>query len=287
LKEREFNWYIAEKAPNSFSAKSLKAYNYDIFSARVGNIYTTSLLKQWTNWALGLKRLPDEYWVHNERFFDPFRPSIEPDGFKSLDELKASRNEALLAFKKCITNADVFVFTMGLTESWVNSEEDYEYPVCPGTIAGYFDSDIHIFRNQQFEYIRKNLVESMKLMRSVNPHLKFLLTVSPVPLTATNSGKNVIVATMESKSILRAVAGQVAHNQSFVDYFPSYEIINSPVFKGVFFEPNQRSVNPYGVRFVMNAFFEGLNIYSKADNQVNRNDVVCEEELLDAFGRDK
>jgi hypothetical protein len=75
------------------------------------------------------------------------------------------------------------------------------------------------------------------------------------------TGKHVITATIESKSILRAVAGQVASHSKVVDYFPSYEIINSPVFKGMFFEPNLRNVNPHGVNIVMNSF---LRIFQKS-----------------------
>ena len=162
--------------------------------------------------------------------------------------------------------------------------------MCPGTVAGEFDENLHKFHNQQFMQVLKNLGDAIDLMREVNPDLKFILTVSPVPLTATKSNKHVLVATMHSKSILRAVAGQVAANRVYVDYFPSYEIINSPVFKGSFFEPNQRSVNPYGVNFVMNSFFKclvdkfGDYEVSESEKAATKADEVCEEELLEAFG---
>ena len=112
-----------------------------------------------------------------------------------------------------------------------------------------------------------------------------------MPLVATKSGNHVLVATMESKSILRAVAGQLTTNRTYVDYFPSYELINSPVFRGVFFEPNQRTVNRHGVDFVMNVFFGCLSrnvdkaqvagARTIGDSQL---DAACDEELLDAFG---
>ena len=129
----------------------------------------------------------------------------------------------------------------------------------------------------------------MSLMQQVNPGIEFILTVSPVPLIATMSDNHVMVATMESKSILRAVAGQLASSLSEVDYFPSYEIINSPVFKGVFFEPDQRNVNPHGVDYVVQHLFKSLGNKFKeqpasiVDPRVEDIDQVCEEELLDAF----
>jgi hypothetical protein len=291
LYARGFKWMIAEKAPLGLSQKNAKAFNYGIFSARTGNIYTTGLLEQWTSWAIGAVVQPQEVWEKDGRFFDPFRPRVEKDGFESVAELRASRDEAIAAFKVCIEKAKYFVFTLGLTESWVNEPGQYEYPMCPGTAAGDFDPDIHKFINQDFSTILQSLASSMTRMMKVNPGLKFLLTVSPVPLTATMSDKHVLVATMHSKSILRAVAGQLAANRSNVDYFPSYEIVSSPAFRGVFFEPNQRDVNYSGVDFVMNTFFECLRgkfgEQRKAHVGGTRHadqDVVCEEELLAAFG---
>jgi len=304
LRRRGFNWHISETAPDSLSAQSKKNFNYEIFSSRTGNIYTTSLLKQWTEWALGESNPPEEYWTKDGRFYDPFRPAIEPEGFASLEEMLASRAHALACFRDSFENVNVFVFTLGLTELWMNKAKGYEYPMCPGTVAGEFDPENHVFENMTVNTVRENLVAAIKLMRSVNPRLRFILTVSPVPLTASASGKHVLVATMQSKSILRAAAGQLADKIKYIDYFPSYEIINSPVFRGSFFAPNMRSVVPEGVEFVMNGFFQcqqetfgpqetpetgGYEAEKKARKKAGKkakaqaDDLVCEEELLAAF----
>ena len=267
-----------------------KKFNYGIFSTRTGNIYTTSLLRQWVEWALKAVSPPEEIWEKNGRYIDPFRPRIEPDGFASVEELVQSRAATVRAFHSGVRNADFFVFTLGLTESWFNSEHGYEYPMCPGTVAGEFDKHLHHFKNQQFQEVLSNLVQAIEMMREVNPGLRFLLTVSPVPLTATMSSKHVAVATIASKSILRAVTEQLATNRTYVDYFPSYELISSPVFKGVFFEPNQRDVNPVGVNFVMDNFFKCLEKkfgllppVDGSSRMVANMDLVCEEEILGTF----
>jgi hypothetical protein len=52
-----------------------------------------------------------------------------------------------------------------------------------------------------------------------------ILTVSPVPLAATFTGRDVLVANMYSKSVLRAVAEEIRARFDFVDYFPSYESV--------------------------------------------------------------
>lgn len=288
LKSRGYNWFITEMPPTGMSENNSKLFGYNYFSARTGNIYTASLLRQWVEWSLGKISVPSEAWQKDGRFYDPFRPAIEPLGFKSEEEMKTLRTHSINFFRDCITKSDYFIFTLGLTESWFN-QKGYEYPMCPGTVAGTFDDDSHFFRNQDYGFILENLSVAIGLMQEANSKLRFILTVSPVPLTATMSGNHVLVATMESKSILRAVAGQLANRHSNVDYFPSYEIINSPVFRGVFFEPNQRNVNPHGVDFVMNIFFNSMSkktgvIHAISDEiAVEDFDENCEEALLEVY----
>lgn len=303
LSARGFRWLNGEPAPAQLPEAVAQAYNYGVFSARTGNIYTVGLLRQWIAWASGEQEMPGEIWEQDGRFYDPFRPRIEPEGFASREELLASRQMVLEGFLRSITKAKLFVFTLGLTESWVNAEAGYEYPMCPGTAAGTFDPDRHRFVNRTFTEIHKALRECLKRLRALNPGVRVLLTVSPVPLTATASGNHVLVATMQSKSVLRAVAGQAADEVSFVDYFPSYEIINAPSFRGQFFEPNQRSVAHAGVNHVMAEFFRCLSAkYPEAMARAaaaaparrrkaapeagpeTAEDVVCEEALLAAFG---
>jgi hypothetical protein len=120
LKSRGFGWLSTELPPSELSVINCQKYNYNIFSARTGNIYTTSLLKQWVEWALGAKPVPDEVWGDSEKYIDPFRPKIEPIGFESVEEIYNSRNETLKSFKQSIVKANYFVFTLGLTESWFN-----------------------------------------------------------------------------------------------------------------------------------------------------------------------
>lgn len=317
LVARGFSWLNGEPAPDRLPQDVAQSFNYGVFSARTGNIYTVGLLRQWIAWASGEEPMPDEVWEKDGRFYDPFRPRIEPNGFASRDELMTSRELVLEGFLRSITQAKLFVYTLGLTESWVNSKAGYEYPMCPGTAAGTFDPDTHQFVNRTFVEIHKALRDSLKRLRALNPTLRVLLTVSPVPLTATASGNHVLVATMQSKSVLRAVAGQAADEVAFVDYFPSYEIINAPTYRGGFFEPNQRSVAHAGVDHVMGEFFRCLTAKfpeamgrpagkaakgraAKARAEDDRparrakgraapedngsDDLVCEEALLAAFG---
>jgi hypothetical protein len=56
---------------------------------------------------------------------------------------------------------------------------------------------------------------------------KILLTVSPVPLETTYSGKDCAVANTYSKSVLVVAANNISQLCPEVDYFPGYEIVMS------------------------------------------------------------
>ncbi|MFV0492033.1 MAG: GSCFA domain-containing protein [Pseudorhodobacter sp.] len=297
LKARGYHWYDAEPAPGPEALRH--AFYYGVFSFRTGNIYTTRMLHQWFDWALHPKRCPDLFWCQDGRVHDPFRPTIEPDGFDSVEEGRTSRQATLAAIRDAMRKARLFIFTLGLTECWRDSVEKVEYAVCPGTIAGSFDPGRHQFHNMTQHEVLDNLNAALALLRNVNPGVKILLTVSPVPLTATASGQHVLTATTYSKSVLRAAAGTIMEENEDVDYFPSYEIITSPVFGGRFYASNMRGVTSEGVSHVMTCFFDDLSarfgttsrpdlITPSAakigdDQTDDAEDLRCEEEMLASF----
>ena len=299
LKTRGYHWLDTEPAPPFVSDALKKRFNYGIFSFRTGNIYTAALFKQWLDCAIGDVAPPDEAWEENGRWYDPFRPNIEPDGFAGRAEMLASRSGTLSAIRSGLEGAEIIVFTLGLTEAWLNRGSGHVYPMCPGTVRGIFLPDAHVFKNYGYAEIKQDLTDALDMIKRVNPKARFLLTVSPVPLTATAAGEHVLVATNYSKSTLRAVAGDTAARTD-TDYFPSYEIITSFPFRGMFFEPNLRNVSPHGVDFVMDTFFRCLNEAFPSSPDMGPqilpslrpvpdlvgeidDDVQCEEELLSAF----
>ena len=80
-----------------------------------------------------------------------------------------------------------------------------------------------------------------------------------------------------------------------VDYFPSYEVITTPLSRGVFYDPNMRSVNMTGVNTAMAIFFSehdrdpvpkaAREAPAPADAEQDEDEAVCEEVLLEAFSR--
>jgi hypothetical protein len=125
-------------------------------------------------------------------------------------------------------------------------------------VRGTFDPARHVLRNHTVAQVHSDLTSVLALARGINSRLRMVLTVSPVPLTATATGRHALVATTHSKSVLRAAAGQLADERDDVDYFPSYEIISGFPYRAAFYEPNLRTVTPDGVAFVMRHFFQAL-----------------------------
>ena len=78
---------------------------------------------------------------------DPFRPSVQPGGFSSIEELVADRQQHLASVLTLFKELDVFVFTLGLTETWCSVIDDAAFPTCPGKRFGDFDPDRYVFRN--------------------------------------------------------------------------------------------------------------------------------------------
>lgn len=302
LVARNLPWINAEPAPRHTPEAVARDFNYGIFSARTANIYTTPQLLILARMAAG-DLDPDlaELWETGGRFYNSLRPAIEPGGFSSREQALASRRSMVRAFRRSVERADVFVFTLGLTEGWENAETGQPYAMCPGTVAGSFDAERHAFRNYGVAQTREALDRALTLLRAIRPGLKVLLTVSPVPLTATASGQHVLVATTYSKSVLRAVAAEVVQDDADTDYFPSYEIISGAPARAAFFEPNLRSVARAGVDFVMGHFFAGLDLGGDAaepgaipddaaeeaamEAEMQDDDLVCEESILDTYNR--
>lgn len=292
---RGYNWLDFEPPPEGYEPAKARDDGYGVFSFRTGNIYTVALLKQWLSWSLGLSAPPDEIWRQGDRYLDPFRPTIPGGGFASVEELLKARNTTLEAIDRAFHTAQVFVFTLGLTEAWV-SRDNHVYPMCPGTVGGEFDQAKHYFKNFKFNEIYRQMSETIELIKGINPSLRILLTVSPVPLTATATNSHVLIATTYSKSTLRSVAGELASDFQHVDYFPAYEIITGFPFKGIFFQPNLRNVCKAGVSFVMEEFFGDLQSTENgalqsgpgiSEKNESDDEAICEDALLEFWSKHK
>ncbi|OUU43219.1 MAG: hypothetical protein CBC12_14295 [Candidatus Puniceispirillum sp. TMED52] len=291
LKKNEFNWMnFPDSSKNS--DKNQNRTEAPKFSFETGNIYTARQLRQWIAQALGDIKIIDTVLERDGRFYDAQRQMEEPCGFESHEDMLESKTKLLKNIKIGIETADIFIFTLGLTEGW-EDRGGVAYSSAPGVIAGEFDASNHQFKNYSYHEILSDIVWVINRLKNVNNNLKFLTTVSPVPLTATASQNHVLVASTASKSVLRAVCEELIFEHNDVDYFPSFDLLTSHINVDSKFTDNLRTISSEGVEFVMKHFERSIGART-SDNLKDANtpamhkkhlkseiDLECEESLLE------
>jgi hypothetical protein len=290
LAARGFTHHITEPAHPVLDEATARAFNFGIYAARYGNIYTARQLLQLFQRAHGQFVPGEESWHQNGVFFDPFRPAIQPGGFASEGELHADRAQHFAATRRAFAEADVLIFTLGLTECWESTDDGAVYPLCPGTLAGTFDPARHRLRNLNVDEVAGDLRAFAASLAQVNPRARIILTVSPVPLMATAEDQHVLAATTYSKAVLR-VAAETLCREGLATYFPSYEIITGAHAQQSYYAPDCRTISEDGVAHVMRSFFrhftdgapgpaEPLSVRKEYDSDKSFVEVLCEEESL-------
>ncbi|MEP7704321.1 GSCFA domain-containing protein [Paraglaciecola sp. 25GB23A] len=252
LESAGFDYVRKTQVPKGLKDVYEENFNYHTFSAAYGNIYTARHLLQLIQRALGLFKPAEDRWYIDNEVVDPFRPGLR---FKSSNDVEFDKltTQYLETVVSAFKDMNVFVFTLGLTEAWVSVLDGAVFPACPGTIAGKYDREQHTFKNFSVSEITQDLLDAFSLLRSINPNLKIILTVSPVPLVATATNNHVVSATVYSKSVLRVSAQEVVNTLPYVNYFPSYEIVTGPQAPAAFFEDNRRDVSKIAIDTVMMA----------------------------------
>ncbi len=292
LSQRNFNYLVTENN-QELSLDEKRKRNYGVFSARYGNIYTVRQLLQLVKEVQYDQQPQDIIWRRPDgKYVDALRPMIEPNGFSSEKDLLESRKNHIQSVKKLFNEMDVFVFTLGLTESWRSINSGTVYPLAPGVVAHEYDPSRYEFINFKVADVVNDLTEAFDIIKNINPTLKVILTVSPVPLIATYEDKHVLVSNTYSKSILRVAAGEIEQSHEWIDYFPSYEIITGNYTRSSYFENDLRSVNTSGVSHVMRVFMkhyteeENKPINTATTTEMTQNnhqpsDVICDEEQIE------
>jgi hypothetical protein len=182
------------------------------------------------------------------RFQDPYRKDV-----LGVDEAAIARASEKVdaCVRDAIHKADVYVITLGLIEAWrdrqtgrhVWSEKVRRLVPDPERIE--FDlSDFHANH--------ANVHRVCSLLRERFPERRIILTVSPVGLMRTFSGEDIVVANTYSKSVLRAVAGQIVREFDNVLYWPSYEL----ALRMDLYEEDGRHVSPEGIDFIVGNFLK-------------------------------
>ena len=287
LRNSGYRYYVVEEGHPIIPASIREKHHYGTFSARYGNIYTARQLLQLLHRAYSRFIPKEDAWIEaDSSVLDPYRPTVQPRGYISVDEMHADRAQHLAAVRKMFETLDVFVFTLGLTECWLARDDGAVFPLCPGVEGGKFDPAQHLFHNQDVAEVVSDMTEFIEELLRVNPAAQVVLTVSPVPLMATaEPGAHVLSATTYSKSVLRVAAEMLRKQFAHVHYFPSYEIITGHFNRGRYYAEDLRSVTEEGVSHVMRLFLQHATDSAVATNApameaVNGDTYMAQAEAL-------
>ena len=300
LRASEVDVLDLEPPPPGLAKDRAARFGYGLFSARHGNVYFARQLRQLIEEAYGRHTPAEPVWERDGRYFDALRPSVEPVGLGSPDEVLAHRARHLVAVREMLESTDLFVYAFGLNEAWVHTESGTVYPTAPLTIAGDYDPEVFHWHVADYGETCEDFRTVLAMLREINPKMLILTMLSPVPGTATITNQHVLTANTRHKAMLRAAAGTICDEFEFVDYLPAYEMVATQLSNGSLFDENRRTVTHDGLMIAIQMFFDGHPELEAAAVRDPREaaspvsperagdgemDAVCEDALLDAFAR--
>jgi hypothetical protein len=178
------------------------------------------------SWGLGTRKfVPEEnfFEITDGKYVDiHLNQAIRPASLETVTKRRAAIRAAYSQIKSC----RMVIITLGLTECWYDTKSGLYLNTAPRrslvrSLPERFE--LHVLNHAEtYDFLKKSFNDLKKHGR---PDLRVVLTVSPVPLTATYRERDVIVANMYSKSVLRTAAEEIVSEFDFVDYFPSFESI--------------------------------------------------------------
>jgi len=141
------------------------------------------------------------------------------------ERLLERRTEVDNIYTALFASAAVIV-TLDLVEAWYDKTAGLylnRIPPAAFLLANRERFEMHILDVDETQLLLERMVQALMSMGVT----KILLTVSPVPLEATYSGKDCAMANVHSKSVLVVSANTLSRLYPQVDYFPGYEIVMS------------------------------------------------------------
>lgn len=201
---------------------------------------------------------PDDMWQVDRdpfgagmRFQDPYKRLTFGRSPEALRDAVARVNAVIDAGAR---NAGIFFFTLGMAEVFRKYDDGRIACQKPAYLGGGGASETSLHLSTVAENVA-NLEAIRDMIGELRPGAHIVVTVSPVPLERTFSGRDIVVANAEGKSILRAAVGEFARAHGDVTYFPAYEIVIGLGDKA-FQERDLRHVDPDVIDVIMRAFIK-------------------------------
>lgn len=163
-------------------------------------------------------------------------PNVAAASLERVRERRAMVTELYRQLPRC----RVVVLTLGLVEVWFDTATGLCLNGAPPPPAIKAEPERFALCVLSHAEILEALETFWELLKAYgHPEVKLLVTVSPVPMRASFSGQDALVANTYSKSTLRSAVGEFVRGHDGVDYFPSYEIATLTLRTTAFQEDNR------------------------------------------------
>jgi tetratricopeptide (TPR) repeat protein len=190
------------------------------------NRYVIASIANELRWGFGHgKPFKKTHFVHlgEDRWFDPhLHPLVAPASFNEV----WGRRQAISRYMAKARNARVFIMTLGLAEAWYDTQSRQYLNAVPPTSARDAYPGRFEFHLLDYNQILAHLQQVHELLTQYgHPDVRILVTVSPVAMNTTFTGRDVLVANTYSKAVQRAAVEAFVLAHENVDYFPSFESV--------------------------------------------------------------
>jgi len=229
-------------------------------SAAWERVYSTHCMRQIFEYTFEQWQPDLRWWTAptSKQIQDPYRRVILYDHLKDAEQgFEQHRQHSA----KVLQKAKVLIITLGLTEIWQDSIDGSVICVPAGPYVDEGgDMRRYRFRVSRYAENLNNLERIHDIMAAHNPDCKIIITLSPVNLWATfRQDTDVISASCNSKSTLRAVADEFTERHQNVYYFPAFEMatVYQPLSGRSYFSEGRDNfhINKPTVKFIMQHFF--------------------------------
>ena len=167
--------------------------------------------------------------------------SIEKDEFLKNANQKIKENHTFLK------QTNFVIFTFGTAWVYVLKENKKIVSNCHKVPQKHFDK-----RLLKIDEIANEISSAIEFIKSINPDIKFLLTISPV-----RHLKDGFTENQRSKSRLIEAVHQVVDNEQMF-YFPSYEILMDDLRDYRFYNTDLLHPNEQAVEYIWEKFKDSL-----------------------------
>ena len=195
--------------------------------AELINNYSTPSIYNEFNWALNDEDHFDQklhfFEIENGLFIDlHLGMTLKPQPISLLEERRRIVRQAYRRVLDCQT----IILTLGLSEVWFDSLAGCYLNHMPARAALDLAPDRFRLQVLSYDEVREYIFKTLDLLYERCPEKpRIILTVSPVPLTATFRPIDVAVANSYTKSVLRTVAEEAISKYEGISYYPGYESV--------------------------------------------------------------